>query len=205
MHAGPPRRANGPRSGSSSEGTIRATLCDMLRDASAHGGAPADRFSAAYRELSPRVLGYLRSHGVDDPESATDDVFLALHRRFASIEGGDDGMRTLTFSIAHARLVDFHRAQARRPSQVPFEARHDPRHAASAEDTAIEGLGGGAMGMLSRLGEDQRQVISLRVIAGLSLEETAQVMDRSVGSIKQLQRRGLETLRLTLVREAVDV
>ena len=46
----------------------------MLHDASAHRGGAADRFSAVYRELSPRVLGYLRSHGVDDAEAATDDV-----------------------------------------------------------------------------------------------------------------------------------
>jgi RNA polymerase sigma-70 factor (ECF subfamily) len=177
----------------------------MLPDPSAQGGASTDRFSAAYRDLSPRVLGYLRSHGVDDPEAATDDVFLALHRRFASIEGGDDGLRTLTFSIAHARLVDFHRAQARRPRHVPFDADDDPRRSASAEDAAIDLVGGGATALLSSLGGDQRQVISLRVIAGLSLEETAQVMDRSVGSIKQLQRRGLESLRSLLAREAIDV
>lgn len=177
----------------------------MLPDASAQGGASTDRFSAAYRELSPRVLGYLRSHGVDDPEAATNDVFLDLHRRFASIEGGDDGVRTLTFSIAHARLVDFHRAQARRPRHIRFDADDDPRCSASAEDVAIDLVGGGATALLGSLGDDQRQVISLRVIAGLSLEETAQVMDRSVGSIKQLQRRGLESLRSLLSREAIDV
>jgi RNA polymerase sigma-70 factor (ECF subfamily) len=177
----------------------------MLRDQGVRGGTTTDRFTAAYRELSPRVLGYLRSHGVDDPEAATNDVFLALHGRFDSIEGGDDGVRTLTFSIAHARLVDYHRAQARRPRQVPFEADDDPRRAASAEDAAIDLFGGGALAMLTRLGEDQRQAISLRVIAGLSLEETAQVMDRSVGSVKQLQRRALESLRSLLVTEAIDV
>jgi len=177
----------------------------MLTDPSAHRGTSTDRFSAAYRELSPRVPGYLRSHGVDDAEAATDDVFLALHRRFESVEGGDDGVRTLTFSIAHARLVDFHRARARRPSHVPFDARLDPRHSASAEDTAIDLAGGGAMQLLARLGDDQRQVLSLRVIAGLSLDETAQVMDRSIGSIKQLQRRGLESLRSLLMREPIDV
>jgi len=173
----------------------------------ARGGTTAERFTAAYRELSPRVLGYLRTHGVDDPEAATNDVFLALHRRFAAIEGGDDGVRTLVFSIAHARLVDFHRAQARHPRHVPFDADDDPRHAASAEDVAIDLVGGGgAMAMLTRLGDDQRQAISLRVIAGLSLQETAQVMDRSVGSIKQLQRRALESLRaLVAQEEAIDV
>jgi len=177
----------------------------MLPDPSAHGGTSTDRFTAAYRELSPRVLGYLRSHGVDDPEAATNDVFLALHAVFDSVNGGGDGVRTLTFSIAHARMVDFHRAQARRPKPVPFDVDDDPRRAASAEESAIDRIGGGALALLGQVADDQRQAVSLRVIAGLSLEETAQVMDRSVGAIKQLQRRGLESLRALMAREAIDV
>src|SRR3954471_14495595 len=121
----------------------------MLTDPSAHRGTSTDRFTAAYRELSPRVLGYLRSHGVDDPEAATNDVFLALHRRFDDIEGGDDGVRTLTFSIAHARIVDSHRARSRRPAVVALEPDDDPRHAPSAEEVAMEGLGGGALALLT--------------------------------------------------------
>jgi RNA polymerase sigma-70 factor (ECF subfamily) len=38
-------------------------------------------------------------------------------------------------------------------------------------------------------------VVALRTVAGLSLEETADVLGRSVGAIKQLQRRGLLGLR----------
>src|SRR5664279_2663974 len=142
----------------------------MPSNSSARHITPPNRFDAAYRELSPRVFGYLRSHGVDDAEAATNDVFLALHARFDAVVGGDEGVRTLTFSIAHARLVDFHRAKARRPTQVEFKPEADPRSAPSAEDVAISGLGGGPAALLSHLGDDQRQTISLRVIAGLSLE-----------------------------------
>lgn len=177
----------------------------MPSNSGGRGRTTPSGFDAAYRELSPRVLGYLRSHGVDDAEAATNDVFLALHARFDTVEGGDEGVRTLTFSIAHARLVDFHRAKARRPTQIEFTPDTDPRHAPSAEEVAIDELGEGPAALLARLGDDQRQTLSLRVIAGLSLEETAHVMNRSVGSIKQLQRRGLETLRLLVERETVDV
>ena len=159
----------------------------------------AGRFTAAYHQLSPRVLGYLRSHGVDDPEAVTQDVFLALHQNFERITGGDDGVRTMTFSIAHARLVDHYRSRASRPAGVPFDADADPRLAPSAEELAVENVGGhGALSLLHTLGDEQRQAVSLRVIAGLSLDETAQVMGKSVGAIKQLQRRALESLRLSL-------
>ncbi|MDP9028724.1 MAG: sigma-70 family RNA polymerase sigma factor [Actinomycetota bacterium] len=159
---------------------------------------PAERFTAAYRELSPRVLGYLRSHGVDDPEAVTNDVFLALHQNFDRITGDDDGVRTLTFSIAHARIVDYHRSRSIRPQPVPYDPGSDLRRSPSAEDIAMENLGHGVLAILHNLGEDQREAVSLRVIAGLSLEETAAVMQKSIGAIKQLQRRALESLRSSL-------
>ena len=156
-------------------------------------------FTAAYQQLSPRVLGYLRSHGVDDPEAITHEVFLALYQNFDRITGGDDGVRTMTFSIAHARLVDHYRARAVRPAGVPFEADSDFRSSPSAEDIAVDMIGeSGALGRLKALNREQREAVTLRVIAGLSLDETAQVMGKSTGAIKQLQRRGLESLRHAL-------
>jgi RNA polymerase sigma-70 factor (ECF subfamily) len=165
--------------------------------------ALAERFSATYRQLSPRVLGYLRLHGVDDPESVTQDVFLALYPRLPAVTGGEDGVRTLTFSIAHARVVDHHRARARRPALVPFEPDADPRLVASAEDAHAAVAGEqNALALLHRLGDDQREALTLRVVAELSLDETAEVMGRSIGAVKQLQRRALEALRAIVSAEA---
>ncbi|HEY4153039.1 MAG TPA: RNA polymerase sigma factor [Pseudolysinimonas sp.] len=157
------------------------------------------RFTAAYDLLSPRVLGYLRSHGVDDPESVTNEVFLALYQTFDRISGGDDEVRTLTFSIAHARLVDHYRRRATRPATIVFDPEADPRRSPSAEDDASTRLGEhGVLPLLARLGHDQREAVLLRIVAGLSLEETALVMQKSVGAVKQLQRRALLSLRVAL-------
>ena len=56
--------------------------------------------------------------------------------------------------------------------------------------------------LLEELGEEQRAVIMLRVLADLSLEQTAGVLGKSVGSVKQLQRRGLLRLRELLESDA---
>lgn len=159
----------------------------------------ATRFTAAYDQLAPRVLGYLRSQGVEDPEAVTNEVFLGLYQRFASISGGDDGVRTMTFSIAHARVVDHHRVRTSRPITVEFDADADPRTVASAEEIVVSRTGG-PMSHLASLADEQREAVTLRVIAGLSLEETAFVMGKSVGSIKQLQRRGLLSLRAAITQ-----
>ncbi|HEU0205648.1 MAG TPA: RNA polymerase sigma factor [Pseudolysinimonas sp.] len=166
------------------------------------GDLLAERFSAAYRRLSPRVLGYLRLHGVEDPESVTQDVFLALFARLPTVSD-DEGVRTLTFSIAHARIVDHHRSRTRRPAFVPFDPDADPRQVASAEDAHGAAIGEqNTLALLHRLGDDQREALTLRVVAELSLDETAQVMGRSVGAVKQLQRRALEALRAIVSSEA---
>ena len=52
--------------------------------------------------------------------------------------------------------------------------------------------------------EEQRDVLSLRVIANLTVEETANVMGKRTGAVKALQRRGLLALRRMLDLEGVS-
>jgi RNA polymerase sigma-70 factor (ECF subfamily) len=54
-----------------------------------------------------------------------------------------------------------------------------------------------------RLTEDQRDVLALRIIANLTLEETANAIGKRLGAVKAIQRRGLIALRDQLDLEAV--
>jgi RNA polymerase sigma-70 factor (ECF subfamily) len=56
--------------------------------------------------------------------------------------------------------------------------------------------------MCGGLPADQRAVLLLRVLADLTVEQVAQVLGRSVASVKALQRRGLRTLRQRLENSA---
>ena len=162
----------------------------------------SDAVSAVYRVLAPKVLGYLRSRGAEDPEGLTNEVFLAVIPRLTSLEGGVAGLRTLVFSVAHARYVDETRRRTRRPAQTAYEQEYDDRTTPSAEVTAIEKTGSTQMMQwLAQLGEEQRSVIGLRILGDLSLEQTAQVLGKTTGAIKQLQRRGLENLRQLVERD----
>jgi RNA polymerase sigma-70 factor, ECF subfamily len=168
--------------------------------AEARGPRSDDRalmFTAAYRRWSPVVLGYLRARGVDDAEAVTQDVFLALYPRLAELTGGTEGMRTLLFSIAHARAVDHHRSRVRDPHLVEYVPEEDVRTTVSAEDDALAGQAG-VLAHLAHLTDEHREVLALRVVADLSLEATAEVMQRSPGAVKQLQRRALLALRARL-------
>lgn len=174
------------------------TITDDVLAAAQRGSG--DAFAVIWRELSPVVVGYLTGRGVSDPEGLTSDVFLAVLPRLPELTGGVTGLRTFVFSVAHARAVDDVRRRARRPESIEFDpARHDSA-TVSAEHEAMERAGTDSVRtVLEGLSPDYREVLALRVIADLDLEQTAMVMQRSVGSIKQLQRRALLALRAQLV------
>ncbi|HEX6878345.1 MAG TPA: sigma-70 family RNA polymerase sigma factor, partial [Nocardioidaceae bacterium] len=88
------------------------------------------------------------------------------------------------------------RRRAKRPAQASDEPELDSRTEESAETEALARVAtDGVEALLDELGDDQRAVVMLRVVADLSLEQTAEVLGRSVGAVKQLQRRGLLRLR----------
>ncbi|MDO8121924.1 RNA polymerase sigma factor [Isoptericola sp. b490] len=165
----------------------------------------ADAFTALYRELAGPVAAYLRAKGVPDVEDVTSDVFVAVFTGIARFEGDAAGFRAWVFTIAHRRVVDTWRRAGRRPVSEPFEAHEDPRVVPSAEQEALERVGQTrALELLGLLTESQREVLLLRILADLSLEEVAAVVGRPVGAVKSLQHRGLAALRRILAKEGVS-
>lgn len=174
---------------------------DLWVDAARAGGGWA--FASLWQALSPGVLGYVRGRAVPDPDDVTSEVFLAAFQRIPTFEGNGSAFRSWLFTIAHHKAVD---AMRRGPAvrEQPTEEVHDVRTSASAEHDALSRLGDEAVrDLLDLLTDDQRDVVLLRVVGDLSLEQTAYVLGKPVGSVKQLQRRGLARLRRNLVAPAV--
>jgi RNA polymerase sigma-70 factor (ECF subfamily) len=159
----------------------------------------ADSFRALYDDLARTVAGYLRSRGGQDVEDLTSEVFLGVFVGLPGFTGGQADFRSWVFTIAHRKLVDQWRQVGRRPVQVALDVELDGRHVSSAEQQALASLGDERLQKaLGELSEDQRDVLLLRIVADLSIEQTAAVLDRSQGAVKQLQRRGLLALRRAL-------
>jgi RNA polymerase sigma-70 factor (ECF subfamily) len=102
-------------------------------------------------------------------------------------------------------MVDDHRRQSRTPDRLPFDAEQDQREESSAEAEALERVSPSeVLGLLQGLMDDQKEVLTLRLIAGLTVEQVAAVMGKSPGAVKQLQRRAVNRLREeTSVKEYV--
>ena len=176
---------------------IGSSFHDVL--AAAQAGA-AWAFEVLYRDLSPGVTGYLRLHGALDPDDLASETFLAVFRGLAGFTGEEDALRSWVFTIAHRRLVDDWRRRSRRPQLADDADDLLPETpGGNVEDDVLTRLGTETVHrMCAGLPADQRSVLLLRVLADLTVEQVAEVMGRSVGSVKALQRRGLRRLRAEL-------
>lgn len=167
---------------------------DDLTDSARRGESWA--LTEIWYRYSPAVIGYLRGRGVADAEDLTSEVFLQVFRRIGSFRGGESDLRTFVFSVAHARYVDDRRRVARRGVDAEFDPMRHDVPAASAETEAMHELGTQrAIALIDTLSPDQRDVLLLRIVADLSLEETARVLGKKVGAIKALQHRAITALR----------
>ena len=141
-----------------------------------------------YRVLAPAVLGYLRAQRAPDPEDVLGEVFLQVARDLNRFSGDEAALRRWVFAIAHNRLLDARRRQGRRPAVVTDSVPERPA-APSAEpvDRAL-------VEALQQLTPDQREVLVLRFVADLPLEDVARITRRRTGAVKALQHRGLDSL-----------
>ncbi len=171
--------------------------------AHARTGSP-EAFAGLYERLAGQVAGYLRSRGVPDVEDATSEVFLAVFTGLERFEGDGEMFRAWVFTIAHRRSVDRWRRAGRGPALEPLDDA-PPTLVPSAEDAALASLGDDRVReLLDVLSPDQRDVLLLRVVADLSLEQVAGVLGKREGAVKALQHRALERLRRHLGGKAVS-
>ncbi|MET0629031.1 MAG: RNA polymerase sigma factor [Acidimicrobiia bacterium] len=160
-----------------------------------------------YRNLAPAVAGYLRVQGAHEPDDLTNEVFVRVFRDVGSFSGTDAQFRSWVFSIAHARLIDDRRRRARRAriTIVEIDAVEPPATDDVERDVLRSLAEDRVRELCARVAPDQRDVLLLRLVGDLSLEQTAAVLAKTVGAVKALQRRGLAALRRELEREGVSL
>ena len=165
-----------------------------------------------FTALAPAVTGYLRLQGSAEPEDLTSEVFVAILRNLRNFQGDEAGFRSWVFTIAHRRLLDERRRRARRPPPESLTDRADaleresPAAADDVEDTIERSLGAERVRALcERLVPDQRDVLLLRLLGDLSIEQIAGALGKSNGAVKALQRRGLAAVGRLLEREGVPL
>lgn len=152
-------------------------------------------WSRLYHSLAAQLAGYARAKQAPDPEAVVGEVFHDMARNIKGFSGTESGFRSWAFGIAHNRLIDqWRKHQRRRRHGHPTVG-----EAASAEQTALsEVWDSPAFEALAQLTEGQREVMVLRTIGDMSLEQVAEILQTNVNSVKALQHRAVTRLRKTL-------
>ena len=163
-------------------------------------------FTDLYRLLAGPVASYVRGLGVDEIDEVVNDVFLGAFRNLKTFVGDGGAFRTWLFTIAHHKAVDSRRAECRRSPPAEASSSSQFPSLGDVEGEALTALESADIHrMLAVLTQDQRDVVMLRVIADLSLEQVAIAVGKPVGAIKSIQHRAIATLQRAMSQRAVSL
>jgi RNA polymerase sigma-70 factor (ECF subfamily) len=140
--------------------------------------------------IARKMLGPSR-----DAEDAVQEIFIELWRmahRFDETRGTESQFVAM---LARRRVIDRVRKIERRPDHegLPEGLQDEGRDQVEAAELSEEAAR--AREAMTRLSEDQQQVLQLAVVQGLSHAEVARATAMPLGTVKTHARRGLIRLR----------
>ena len=161
--------------------------------------------------IRPVVVRYVRARigAAERSGLSADDV--AQEVCLAAIQAlpryQDQGRPFLAFvyGIASHKVADAHRAAARNRSEptdvVPerFSLEAGPEQMALQSDSAAR-----MNRLLALLPEKQREILTLRIVVGLSAEETAEAVGSTPGAVRVAQHRALARLKNEIAGAGFD-
>jgi RNA polymerase sigma-70 factor (ECF subfamily) len=148
-----------------------------------------------YRDRIYRYVAYRLAPGTE-AEDATSAVFEGMLRGLASFRWKEGStFDSWVFRIAHNVVASEFRRR-KRAKEVSLEGFDKAEPSAGPEDIQVARATREELrAALAHLTEDQRQVVALRLVAGLSAGEVGTVMGRSEGAVRIIQFRALDALR----------
>lgn len=170
---------------------------DDILAAAQHGSEWA--WGRILEDIGPGIQGYARSQGSPDPEDILSRVLEGLVRGIGKFKGNRSAFRSWAFTIAHSRIIDERRRRSRRPVIADREL---PETAGDGSDPHLSSrlmAREDALALLDGLPKLQRDAVALRIVAGLSVAETARVLRKRPGAVRVATHRGLKALEEKLV------
>jgi RNA polymerase sigma-70 factor, ECF subfamily len=155
-----------------------------------------------YRQYSPGIYRYaLRLLGNDClAEDCVAETFSRFLKALRSGQGPQEHLQAYLYRIAHNWITDCYRRQPPPPIELDESVKAGDHF--QPEIQADSGLEQRQVRLALRsLTPDQRQVVTLRFLEGWGNDEVASAMEKSVGTIRALQFRAINTLRKFLLRK----
>jgi RNA polymerase sigma-70 factor, ECF subfamily len=151
-------------------------------------------FVLLWRALQPALLRYLRVVAADAADDVASETWLQVSRDLSGFRGDAAAFRVWVFRIARNRGIDDRRLVYRRREDLRDRVRADPVTRDVALDV-VDNLGTDwAIRVITSLPPDQAEAVMLRVVAGLDVAQTAQVLGKRAGAVRVATMRGLRRL-----------
>ena len=182
----------------------RLTFEDVLETAR-HGSPWA--LGLLYRRFQPGLLRLLAVIAPHQAEDIASDVWLEVAGALSRFSGDERAFRGWLATTARRRVIDAHRRAERRPVRSTGPDRLDarPGHERTEDDTVDFMTSVSAISrVVSVLSPDQADVILMRVVGGLEVEEVARALGKQPGAVRSLQHRALRRLARQLGPEALS-
>jgi RNA polymerase sigma-70 factor (ECF subfamily) len=168
------------------------------------GGEPA-AVGLLIGRIHPVVVRYCRSRMSVGPQflATADDiaqeVCMAVLTALPAFRREGKPFLAFVYGIASHKVADAHRAAARVRS-LPVAQVPDAPSAERGPEQFVLASSAAAMvdELLGHLPDIQQEIVRLRVIAGLSAEETAEALGMTAGAVRVSQHRALAKLRQRL-------
>ncbi len=184
----------------------------MSPSADAHGERPlvdaaraGDEAALAelYSLYFPRVYRYIlaRTGNPYDAEDLAEEVFLRMLDAIGRFEWREAPFSAWVFRIAHNAVISQRRRDGARGRSTSLSEAL-PVGSMGPEEMVENRLAlNDIMRAAQSLPEAQRQVISFRFAAGLSVSETARAMGKGEGNVKVIQHKAIAKLREMLAQK----
>ena len=160
-----------------------------------------------YRDLAPALARYARASRVADPDDLVGEVFLRAVGALDRFEGDGRQFRAWMYTLLRNAIVDERRKVVRRrTAPLPADVLAELGPTADAEQEAMRALAERRVHeALAHLTPDQRDVLLLRILGDLTIDEIAVVVRKRPGAVKALQARGLDAIRRQISSGAVTL
>jgi RNA polymerase sigma-70 factor (ECF subfamily) len=158
----------------------------------------SDAVAAIWRAEYPRLVRVLRGLVGDSAEDVASQTWLEIMGLLSRFEGDERGFRALQFTIARRRAADHRRSMRRKPAEpmAPIDlATAAPLRGTPDIDLTAAVEGDEAVALIrAMLPAHQAEIVLLRVVGGLGVDEVARIVGRSPGAVRVQQHRALKRL-----------
>jgi RNA polymerase sigma-70 factor, ECF subfamily len=167
----------------------------LIVDAAKAGDQAA--LSELYTLYFPRVYRYIlaRTGNTYDAEDLAEEVFMKVLEAIDRFQWREAPFSAWLFRIAHNALISQRRKDGVRGRSGPLSDGLALDLQGPDEMVANRLALNEIMDAAAKLPEAQRQVITLRFAAGLSVAETARAMNKGEGNVKVIQHKAIAKLR----------